>query len=161
MNLVKMTPKEINQWNEEFWVGQQALLEKRMADPGLRETALEAMAAESTKGVPLYYQKSIYEALADAERVRQRFISQHARKGGHAKKTDVLQTVIEQIVQRNLAISLPELIAKLREQQGFEPIQDFTNGTIWFTNHHDRTKEAKLSGLKDRLSRAKKKFRSR
>ena len=41
MNVIKLTPKEINQWNKEFWAGQQTLLEERMADEAIRETALE------------------------------------------------------------------------------------------------------------------------
>ena len=88
-------------------------------------------------------------------------MSQHARKGGLARKTDVLQELIERIVRRNLAITVRALESQLREHQGIEPIQDFSNGTISFTNHDGRTKDAELSGLKDRLSRAKKKIGSR
>jgi hypothetical protein len=35
-------------------------------------------------------------------------------------------------------------------------IQEIADGSIYFTNHGERTKEAPLSGLKDRLWRAKK-----
>ena len=156
-----MTLKEINQSNAEFWAAQGALLKERMADEAIRETAFEAMATETRKGLPLFYQKSIYEALADADCSRKRFMSQHARKGGLARKTDVLQELIEQIVRRNLAITVRALESQLREHQEIEPIQDFSNGTISFTNHDGRTKYAELSGLKDRLSRAKKKVGSR
>ena len=45
MNLMTMTPKEINRWNGQFWETQHALLEHRMADAAVRETALETMAA--------------------------------------------------------------------------------------------------------------------
>jgi hypothetical protein len=158
---MRMTIKEINQLNMEFWADQDALLKERMADAAIRVTALEAMEAETLKGLPLYYQKSIYEALADADRARRRFMSQHARKGGLAGKTDTLQELIERIVERNSPITLRALEAQLREHRGIEPIQDFSKGTISFTKHDGRTKDAALSGLKDRLSRAKKKIGSR
>jgi hypothetical protein len=158
MNVVKMTIKEINRLNAEFWTDQDAFLKERMADAAVRETAFEAMETETLKGLPLFYQKSIYEALADADRARKRFMSQHARKGGLARKTDVLQELIERIVERNSAITLQALEARLREHQGTEPIEDFSDGTISFTNHDGRMKDAALSGLKDRLSRAKKKL---
>ena len=132
-----------------------------MADEAIREIAFEAIATETRKGLPIYYQKSICEALADADRARKRFMSQHARKGGLAGKTDALQELIEQIVRRNSAITVRALEARLIELQGIEPIQDFSNGTISFTNRDGRTKDAALSGLKDRLSRAKKKVGSR
>jgi hypothetical protein len=156
-----MTLKEINRLNAEFWADQDALLIERMADAAVREMAFEAMETETLKGLPLFYQKSIYEALADADRARKRFMSQHARKGGLAGKTDALQELIERIVQRSFAITVRALEAQLIEHQKIEPIQDFSDGTISFTNHDGRTKEAALSGLKDRLSRAKKKVGSR
>jgi hypothetical protein len=95
VEFAKMKIEEINQMNAEFWAAQKALLRKRMADEAIRETAFEAMATETVKGLPLFYQKSIYEALADADRARKRFMSQHARRGGLAGKTDVLQELIE------------------------------------------------------------------
>jgi hypothetical protein len=156
-----MKIEEINQMNAEFWAAQKVLLRERMADEAIRQTAFEAIATETVKGLPLFYQKSIYEALADADRARKRFMSQHARRGGLAGKTDVLQDLIEQIVRRNPAITVRALEARLSEHQGIEPIQDFSDGTISFTNRGDRTKYAALSGLKDRLSRAKRKVGSR
>jgi hypothetical protein len=161
MNPMKLTLKEINQWNADFWADQGPLLKGRMADEAIRETAFEAMATETRKGLPLFYQKSIYEALDDAARARKRFMSQHARKGGLARKTDVLQELIERIVQRNLAITVRELEAKLKRVQGIEAIEDISDRVVSFLNHDGRLKDAKLSGLKDRLSRAKKKIGSR
>jgi hypothetical protein len=158
---MKTTLAEINQSNAEFWAAQRVLLEEGMADEAIRETAVEAMATETRKGLPLFYQKSIYESLADADRARQRFMSQHARKGGLAAKTDRLQTLIAQIVQGQPNISVRELEAKLRRHQDNDPLQEIDDGIIYFTDPHGRTRKAKLSGLKDRLSREKKKIASR
>jgi hypothetical protein len=156
-----MTLKEINRLNAEFWADQDALLKERMADRAVLDTAIEEIAAEARKGIAPFSQSSIYEALANAERVGRRFISQFARKGGRAGKTDRLQTLIEEIVQDRPNISVRELEAKLRRQEEIDPIQEIDDGIIFFTDAHDCTKRGKLSGLKDRLSRAKKKIRSR
>jgi hypothetical protein len=152
-----MTLEELNQLHEAFWADQSALLRERMADGAVLDTAIEEIAAEARKGIAPFGQSSIYEALANAQRVGRRFISQFARKGGRARKTDRLQTLIEQIVQDQPDISVRELEAKLRECQGIDPIQEIDGDIIFFTEAHDRTKRGKLSGLKDRLSRAKKK----
>jgi hypothetical protein len=156
-----MTLKEINRSNVEFWADQDALLKERMADRAVLDTAIEEIAAEARKGIAPFSQSSIYEALANAERVGRRFISQFARKGGRAGKTDRLQTLIEEIVQGQPNISVRELEAKLTQCQSIDPMQEIARGIIFFTDAHDRTKRCKLSGLKDRLSRAKKKVGSR
>jgi hypothetical protein len=59
--------KEINESHRRFWENQHLLLTQRMTDVAVRETAFEAMRAEQVRGLPLYYQSSIYQALEDAE----------------------------------------------------------------------------------------------
>jgi hypothetical protein len=156
-----MTLKEVNRLNAEFWADQNARLKERMADRAVLDTAIEEIAAEVRKGIAPFSQSSIYEALANAERVGRRFRNQFAQKGGRAGKTDRLQTLIEQIVQGQPNISARELEAKLGNRQDDDPIQEIDRGVIFFTDAHGRTKEGRLSGLKDRLSRAKKKVGSR
>src|SRR5258708_36461227 len=99
------TLAELNRRNQEFWDAQHVLLEQRMADAAIRETAFEIMDAEQKKRVPIYYQTSIYEALAEGERSKQRCLSQQARKGGKAEKGDRLQTLIEEFVEQNPALT--------------------------------------------------------
>lgn len=136
-------------------------MKTRMADDAIRDTAFENLAAETQKRVSLPLQTSLYDALAAAERVGQRFVSQHSRKGGRARKTDTLQELIEQLVRRNPTITEPELLKALRRHQPIEPIQDIEGKVVFFTTHDGRTKQAKLSGLKDRLRRAKQRLGSR
>jgi len=156
-----MTLAELNRQSREFWRAQGALLQKRMADDAIRETAFDIMQDEAKRGVEIYYQKSLYRALEDAEQAKHRFMTQQSRTGGKAKKTDALQHLIEQFVQRTPTITVRELENRLSEHQGIEPIQDIEEGTIYFSKQDGNTKRAKLSGLKDRLSRAKRKLKSR
>lgn len=157
----QQTLKEINHINRRFWSDQRELLDRRMADSAIRESAFENMRAQQLQGLPIFFQTCIEKALEDAERVGRRFIVRQARKRGIASKTDVLQLIIEEIVRRQPSITARRLIEILRERQGIAPIEDIDDGTIWFTNHDDRSKEANISGLKDRLSRAKAKYQSR
>ena len=119
------------------------------------------MLAEHTRGTPVYFQVSIYEALENAEHIGQRFFAQRSRKGGKARTTDSLQLLIEEIVERCPSITAHQLLCELQSQQHFGVIQDIDDETICFTNCGDRFKTAALTGLKDRLSRAKIKLRSR
>ena len=156
-----ITNAEINRLNEEFWAVQKPLLERRMADPDLRELAIADMNNEINRRVPLYSQKSIYQAYEEAESARRRFITQQARKAGSAKKQDALQGLILTFVKAKHSITAGELKEKLLAHTGIPPIQDICGGKIFFTNHNGNTEVAALSGLKDRLSRAKREIRSR
>jgi hypothetical protein len=161
MTVEPMTLKAINQRNCEFWESEKGLMKSRMADDAVREIAWEALAAEATKGLPVYYQKSLYEALADAESAKRRFIADRASKAGSARKGDTLQTLIEEFVRDHPTIRELELQGKLIAHEGVDPIQEIDEGIVFFTDRRGITKEANLSGLKDRLSRAKKKIQSR
>jgi uncharacterized protein YihD (DUF1040 family) len=156
MPVTAISAEELNRQNQEFWSDQQALLERRVADPAIRETAFEAMNAEQKKRVPIYYQTSIYAALAASEGANQRCLSQQARKGGWAEKADQLQRLIEELVTHNPSLTLRQLKDKLRADQGIAPIQDIDDEVVFFTNFDERTKTAPFSGLKHRLTRARK-----
>jgi hypothetical protein len=159
--MAKMTLTEYNARNRQFWDDQQTLLARRMANVAIREPALAVLQAEIVKRLPIRFQTSIYQALEAAEQIGTRFLTEQSRKGGGAKKTDTLQLLIEKIVQRRPAITLRQLEAELEAHQGIDTIEDIADGTISFTNHNGSSKDAPLTGLKDRLSRAKKKMRSR
>jgi hypothetical protein len=147
---------EINHINQRFWRDQRVSMDERLANDAICETAIEAM-----QGIALPDLNSIYEALEYAERVGRRFLAWQARKGGYAPKADALQGVIDKIVTRRPSITLRELTRQMKLHQGIPPIQDIDDGSIWFTNRDGSTKKAPLTGLKDRLSRAKAKLRSR
>jgi hypothetical protein len=73
----------------------------------------------------------------------------------------MLQSLIEKIVGERPRITARQLEEKLRSYQGLGIIADIDEEVISFANKDDRLKDAKVSGLKDRLSRAKAKVKSR
>ena len=67
-----------------FYEMQSRLLEKRMADPTIREAALRDLASEECRQVQVYSRKPLELALQDAVISQKQFISQLA-KAGQAK----------------------------------------------------------------------------
>jgi hypothetical protein len=140
--MIAITLKEINARNGKFWRNEEELLKARMADEAVRTTAFEVLADEAMRHVPIRNRKSIYAALAEAERCKQRVVEQLARKGGAASKRDTLQALIEQIAGGHRQITEPELLTHLENRRGIEPIQEIEEGTIYFTTADGRTKGA-------------------
>jgi hypothetical protein len=155
------TLKGINDANSRFWREQHNLFDNRMANDAIRETASELWQAQQDRAVPFNCQFSIEKALEDAERAEKRFLAHQARRGGAAHKTDTLQILIHEIVTRRPHISARELVEALKARQHTSLVDDIGDGTIHFTDQHGRCKEASISGLKDRLTRAKKNLKSR
>jgi hypothetical protein len=162
------TLREINERNRQFWSEQSILMEQRMADEDIVRVAMNDIQSECARQVPVYNQKSFEEALeiaADAKARFQRstaksFQTAFSKKGGAAPKRDALQDLILQIARTNRNIAKTELLAKL-EKSTPGPVVidiDYEAGSIDFHNKNDRHKSARISGLKDRLSRAKKKI---
>jgi hypothetical protein len=152
---------EINRQNREFWELQKRLTEARLADEAVLATAVESIGSELQRRVPVYFQKTFDTALAEADNARQRFLTQLGRRGGTAKKCDALQQLIMEIVCRRPSITKQQLLARLRDQRPIPPIIDVDDETIYFTSRGNKEAGAKISGLKDRLSRAKKQLRTR
>lgn len=162
MQITTLTPKDINKAQALFWSKQQSLFNERMANDVIRAAAFEALKAQMLRAVPIFYQAPLEQLLEDAARNELRFSRGRARKGGIARKADSLQLLIEDIVRRHPDISESQLLEKLCVcQTTHHVVQDIDDGTIFFTIPSGHIKEALVSGLKHRLSRAKKKVRSR
>jgi len=113
-------------------------------------------------------QKSLDQALADAEqsaiivqrnpedaeRVRRRSMS---RKGGSVPKTDALQMLIQVCVREAPEINRRKLWHRLRQELGRGTITAIDAQRIEFRTSNGKFKISPVSGLKDRLSRAKRK----
>jgi uncharacterized protein YihD (DUF1040 family) len=154
-----LTAALINERNRAFWEIENARMLERMGDDAVRQTALEAMAAETNKGTPVYFQTSICQALADAEKAKRRFSRQQAQKGGRAEKSDELQTLIQKFVRHLPNLTFAQLLEKLEECKKIrDVIDEIDDGVIYF-KQGPTGKSAPISGLKDRLSRAKKKIK--
>jgi hypothetical protein len=159
------TIDKINENNSQFWERQNALLDRRIADKGLRKPALARLARERIRGLLVYYQTSIEQSLADAEEDRKWFLSRQARDAGRAKKPDALQQAILGLVGKDPSMTEAKLKDMLTRDRFPELIVEVDDETIWFVppdgSRDERLKGAPISGLKDRLSRAKKTLKSR
>jgi hypothetical protein len=61
-----------------------------------------------------------------------------------------------QIARQSPSITHKQLLRRLRERCPIPPIEGIDEETIYFTSREGRAAEAKIPGLKDRLSRARK-----
>jgi hypothetical protein len=162
---------DFNERNREFWARQKILMDRRMADRAILETAVEAIDSETKRHVAIRSQKSFEEALQDAERAKRRFVRQQARSGGKAAKADSLQMIITDIVQKNPEIAVTQLLLELRKYQGDGIIDEIDETHIYFRQSGAAAKpeggqavgkrvisdSAPISGLKHRVTRARKK----
>jgi hypothetical protein len=155
------TLRSINEANSRFWRDWRAQLDRRMNDEAISATASDLWQAQQRRSVPLDNQFPFETALEDAERLGQRFLRRLARQGGAARKAVSLQILIENVVERDPNISRDQLLRNLEAQQHVSVIQDIDEETIYFTTNSGRPKHCSISGLKDRLSRAKKTVGSR
>jgi transketolase len=159
------TLREVNERNLQFRSEQSILMKQRMADADVFRVAMNDIESEWSRQVPVYNQKSLEEALKTAADTKARFEelaaktfqTNFSKKGGAAPKQDRLQNLIVQIVQTNPRITGTALEAELENRKlGSVVIDiDYELDIIDFDNG-GRKKSARITGLKDRLSRAKK-----
>ena len=86
---------------------------------------------------------------------------QMAKAAAQAPRTDALQEIIISVAEKNIDISVLNLTDKLRAMAGVGTIQDIEEQTIYWTDKNGNTQTSPISGLKDRLTRARKKINSR
>ena len=166
-----LTIKQIQERHRVFWAEQNALRNKRIEDPILVKRLVRVLASpagswcsveqtlhdleQDTKMVVEYYEPSL----------RQKVLSEQARRARQSRKPDALQLLIIEFVRRNPSLTASQLLDKLREQSQVGSVIDgIEDGQILFRQrigNHEFLKDAPVSGLKDRLSRAKKIFCSR
>jgi hypothetical protein len=168
--MTKITPGDVNRINAEFWEVESKKLEERMKDPVLREAAFARLRSETMRGVCVKKQMTLDGALAaeeqtalkSADHIEARVVSRRARRAGSSEKVDALQSFINSVVEKRPKITGPELLDKIRAEVGTGgPIVDLDETSIWFVGAHDQSRSATISGLKDRLSRAKRKTKSK
>ena len=164
-----ITAATLNERNARFWAEQKILLEQRISDPALFHLAKRDMDFEAARGVPVKQLKTLEQALADAAYSQSTFHSQHSLKGGRAPKSDSLQELIQEIVHCDPRISQRALWHRLRSEIGkgiivsIDAERSVAAGfvrKIHFVTGDGKVKTARISGLKNRLSRAKAKLLS-
>jgi hypothetical protein len=151
----------LNELHRKHWSEQSKLMERRISDPLLYKSAMETLTREESKGIELKRRESLESALEMAEKNRIRFASIHSRLGGKAPKADALQKLIRQAVLANEKITEKELLKFLKTQDGEGVIDRIDEKSIHFVTKGKILKSAPISGLKDRLTRAKKEINSR
>ncbi len=160
-----------SQNNKTFWDRQKVLMDLRMADRAILETAIEAIAFEAKRGISVARQMSFEKALEDAENAKRRFIQQQARSGGKAPKADPLRRIIIEVVRQDPEISLKQLLSELRLRAGDGIIEEVDETSICFKypgtmvlrqgetiEKKAISKSVAISDLKHRLTRARKKI---
>jgi hypothetical protein len=162
---LRKTVEEVNAANRVFWDRQPAVMDRRLADPAVVETAAATILSEVDR-VPVRDQIPFEVALERAERTREVFraglLRETAQRAGRAKKTDALQEVILEIVRRGPTITTKAVLDRLRARQApGATIDEITETQISFARPKGTVGEAPISGLKDRVSRAKREMRQR
>lgn len=157
----KITLKEINQQNSAFWKTQQTLMEKRLSNDIVLDMAVQTINSNREVNLHIKLQMPFEVALDIADHNFEKIKKSISKKGGEGNKADALQKHILELVQLNPKITSSQLLDQLASQKGSGLIEDIDEDTILFLNQNDRLKNASVYGLKDRLSRAKKKLNSR
>jgi hypothetical protein len=169
LSMTTTTPMTLNERHARFWADQKILLEQRISDPGLYHLAKRDMDFEASRGVPLKQQKTLEQALADAAQSRAIFHLWLSLKGGRAPKSDSLQELIQRFVHEEPKINRQRLWHRLRAEIGKgivvsidaeSPSGEGSVRRIHFISRDGKVKTARVSGLKNRLSRAKAKLHS-
>ena len=171
-----LTLEEINAHNRTFWAEQSLLREERLKDPLLAEVLDHELRSYVIRRVPAQHQVSVERilerakeikklVLASTERsIRQDALKDQARKAGKCKGSDALQQLIVALVKKSPNITTARLLEKLEaELWPAAVVEEVQEGKILFRDRigsREFSKSAPISGLKDRLSRAKKLLRS-
>jgi hypothetical protein len=154
---------EMNRRNREFWKNEGARVRILMEDAAVREYVDRQIYSAALRGVPMRLQKSVEALVEEAAEFQSGFLRAQARRGGQAEKSDALQQLIEQIAREDPKISGKALLRRLERDADGGVIEEVGRDShaISFRQANGTLGKAPISGLKDRLSRAKRKARSR
>jgi len=161
---VVISAAELNQQNEIFWRRETELMQCRLQKPVIAALAFDFINSEGERLIPMRYRMGLEFALQEAEKIVQHLAApgpnEAARRAGSARKGDPLTRLIRDMVQRQPDLSESQLCTALEAQAGHPDgiIIDIGEDRVWFKTGKNTTKEASISSLKDRLSRAKKDF---
>jgi hypothetical protein len=170
--------RELNEIYSIFHREQSRLLRKRIVQPDLFKIASRNMNSEAMRGVGVREMQTWEEALEQAEKDREDLAVELIRderrrfsvKGGRAPKGDTLSSLIEGFVRLQSDLTENSLLGKLKARIGEgviisidkdDAVLSGDRRKIKFYKSDGGIKEVSVSGLKDRLSRVKKKIKSR
>jgi hypothetical protein len=151
--------KLINEQNRAFYHTQSEKLLSQLNATTI-QIAKQQRQSEASRGIPINFW-SFDRAIDDASRALTVVKIEQAKKAGKNKKTDSLQKLILDIVRAYPQVTVSQLRARLESNKGKGIVDDMdclgdSNPLISFEGLRGRVKDAPLSGLKDRLTRARK-----
>lgn len=155
--------KNLNERHAAVYAKRAQKLQEELNETTLK-IALDQRQSEADRGIPIAnwtFEGAINDATDAAAVVK----AQQARNAGRSKKTDALQELIVEIVRDNPRISQSQLLLKLGAPKKPGGVIEDIDGpeeakpSIHFVQN-GRSKEAPISGLKDRLTRARKVIKS-
>ena len=156
-----VTPQEINERNREFWSEQFKLMNQRISDAAIYRIATNDMRSEADRLVPIKSQKTIEQALTDAEYTKRCCQSDFSRKGGGSRKCDALQELIVKIVSKDPDITQNRLFHNLRHEEGEGTVFSIDGKSsvlagdgrkIHFYDHDGKLKEASVASTHSRMN---------
>jgi hypothetical protein len=166
MNAPRGSIARINQMNRKYWLQQSVLMHKRLENPTICLIAFNDVSTDEAETRLVRSRKTYEKALAFAEAADAISRRSFASKGGTTTKTDSLQNLIVEIVKSESEISERNLLKILRKMANKDDAvvvavdreADLSVGDRSKVHFRDRgvDKTALVSGLKDRLYRAKK-----
>lgn len=161
-----MTLQGINRINDLFWRKERKNQERLMANEANLEIALDLVKAEYATPTYFVLKRSYGTLLHQANTFRTIALKEQASKGGKASKTGPLQKLIIRAIKQNPAINEHKLYLLLKKHPGvrIEQPSETVAGEppmVHFMDKKCEEESAQVSGLKDRLYRAKKSFRAK
>jgi len=162
------TLAEIKVIHREFWRGRAERQERQLADEDLVKEAFADLLELAELKVPFHKLRSFDMLLDRTEKRltdhRARFLGEvrqeNGRRGGKARKSDALQRLIDEIVARTPTIDCSTLLQRLKIREKLGIIEDIDEDEISFSAANGRSKSIRVTSLKDRLYRARKKVES-
>lgn len=153
----QLTLREVNQMNSEFWRETSEKFHQMITkEPDLLPEALDDLRANCVR-CTFRRLPSLEQAVFEVKGKRDLHHLQFSLKGGRARKPDLLSRFIEDIVKSRPTIAESQLLRCMKDHSPIDPIAEMDDDYI----HLSDGKVVRIAGLKDRLSRAKKKLKSR
>jgi hypothetical protein len=153
---------QLNECNKQFWLEQLELFSQQFSIETVRTRAIAVLKWEELRGVPLKNRQTLESAADDAYQEESRFRREFSRKGGRAVKEDFLNRLIHKLVLKQPSLTERQLFHKLRKLESEGNVQLAPDEvTFDFCDDNEKWKTALVTGLKDRLFRAKRKINSR
>jgi hypothetical protein len=151
------TLSELNEFHAQSWAKRATLMEGLLLDDAVVHMAIYDLSTE-TANLPFGLRKGFEAALEQAAERKTICLSWIGKKGGRPRGCDALQVVINDSVSKRRDLTVAQVLAILSNKKWEGVVEDVDEKKmeIWFIDKDGRRKASPISGLKDRLNRARK-----